>query len=344
MKRPFKQPDFNLKWRLVLLVTIELLLSVFTALGIAELLNLLLPEHIQIPLFVELGFVSLAVGFIATFWLSRVFLAPIRKLQKAMNKVALGDFTVRLEEKSSSAEVRELNSRFNQMVQELSATEMLQNDFVANVSHEFKTPITAIEGYATLLHGSANVSEDSREYVDKILFNTQRLSGLVGNILLLSKLENQSIEAPKTLFRIDEQIRASIVAAEREWTKKDLELDVDLCHTNVQGAEGLLRHVWDNLISNAIKFNRKGGLLRLRLTEEGDSVVFVIENEGESIPSQSLAHVFDEFYQADSSHKQAGNGLGLALVKRVCALCHGKVCAENRDEGGARFTVTLPKE
>lgn len=337
------RPDFNLRWRLVLLVTLELLLSVLIAFGLAELLNLLLPPEIKIPIYAELAFVSLAVGLIATVILSRVFFAPIRKLQRAMQKVSRGDFSVRLEEKSSSAEIRELYSHFNQMVQELGATEMLQSDFVANVSHEFKTPITTIEGYATLLQGSEGLNEEGEEYVEKILAGTTRLSGLVGSILLLSKLENQSIETAPTLFRLDEQIRAAVVDAEKDWSEKELELDVDLCRVEYLGAQSLLRHVWDNLISNAVKFNRRGGLLRLSLTESERQLCFVIENEGAQIPKEALNHIFDKFYQADTSHRQKGNGLGLALVKRICTLCHGEVSAENTPCGSVRFTVLLPK-
>ncbi len=338
-----KQSTFDLRWQLVTLVTGELVLSVLVALGGTEVLNLILPESIKIPLVLEIILIALCVGFITTLLLSRVFLAPIHRLQRAMDAVASGDFSVRLEERSTSADIRRLYARFNQMVEELGSTELLQSDFVANVSHEFKTPITAIEGYATLLQGSEHLEAETAGYVDKILFNTARLSGLVGNILLLSKLENQTVEGTKVHFRLDEQIRTSLVAAEEGWTKKDLELDVDLCYTEYFGAEGLLLHVWDNLISNAIKFNRQGGLLRLRLTDEGETLLFVIENDGESISAEEKRHIFDKFYQADNSHRRQGNGLGLSLVRRICTLCHATVCAEDRPEGGARFCVTLPK-
>lgn len=145
-----------------------------------------------------------------------------------------------------------------------------------NVSHEFKTPINAIEGYSTLLQGGDNLDEDQMEYVNKILFNTKRLSELVGNILLLSKLENQSIETNQTKYRLDEQIRESIVALEPEWVKKDIDFDVELDEIKYLGNERLLRYVWDNLIGNAIKFNPRGGLVRLRLTSRQSTVIFTV--------------------------------------------------------------------
>ena len=344
MNQKQKLPRFNLRLRLTLLVTAEVLVSLFLAWGSSELLNFLFPSFAEkIPLYAEIGVFALLVGSIATIFLSKVFFKPIRRLQTAMRAVAEGDFSTRLEVRSSSAEIRELYERFNQMVQELGATEVLQSDFVTAVSHEFKTPINAIEGYSTLLSGDESLGEDAKLYAEKILSSTARLSKLVHGVLLLSKVENQTIDSAKSHFRLDEQIRAAIVSAESEWAKKELELDVDLCRATYFGTEHLLCHVWDNLISNAIKFNREGGLLRLRLTEDEAGYLFTIEDEGCGIPEEKLHHIFDKFYQADSSHKEDGNGLGLALVKRICSLCRLTLSAENRPEGGARFTVFLPR-
>ncbi len=344
MNRKNKKPRFNLRLRLTLLVTAEVLASLLFAWGTSELLNFLFPNlAAKIPLYAEIGVFALLVGILATVFLSNVFFKPIRRLQAAMRAVADGDFTVRLEVHSSSAEIRELYEHFNQMVQELGATEVLQSDFVTAVSHEFKTPINAIEGYSTLLSGNESLDKEAQLYVHKILSGTARLSELVRGILLISKVENQTIDSSKSHFRLDEQIRVCLVSAENEWTKKNLDLDVDLCLANYFGTEHLLCHVWDNLISNAIKFNREGGLLRLRLTEDGTFYRFTIEDEGCGLPTDKMHHIFDKFFQADSSHKESGNGLGLALVKRICALCRLQISAENRPEGGARFTVLLPR-
>ena len=216
------------------------------------------------------------------------------------------------------------------------------SDFVSNVSHEFKTPISAIEGYATLLQDDdMPISEEQEQYINKILFNTRRLSHLAGNILLLSKIEHQSIQTRQNWYRLDEQIRQSIVMMEPKWSEKEIEFDVDMMDVEYLGNENLICHVWDNLLSNAIKFSPCGGTIYIRMMPEGEKIRFSIENEGPQIREDSMKHIFDKFYQCDSSHKQEGNGLGLALVKQILNLCKGTISVENIPGSGCRFTVIL---
>lgn len=331
----------TLRVRLILSVSAEIVISVLLALGVSALIDVLLPESIKIPLVLELIVLTLFVSSFITAFISKVFFAPIKELRVAMEKVADGDFSTHLETKSDSKEICEIFTGFNLMVDELKATEVLQTDFVSNVSHEFKTPINAIEGYTTLLQGCENLNEEEQQYVEKILFNTKRLSGLVGNILLLSKIENQSIETKQKIFRLDEQIRQSIVVLEPTWTEKDIEFDVDMEKVEYVGNDGLLRHVWDNLIGNAIKFSPKGGVVNISLRKQDKQLVFIIEDNGPGLSEEAKKHMFDKFYQADSSHKQEGNGLGLALVKRIVAINGGEIEADNIAEGGCRFVVKL---
>ena len=340
--RQEQQNRFSLRTRLTGLVTLEMIVCVLIAYGLDQLLNRVLPFGWTVPLELELICSCLLIGLLVTSQLSRYFFDPVKKLRGAMDKVAEGDYSVRLEEKSSSKEIMELYTGFNLMAHKLSATEILQTDFVSNVSHEFKTPINAIEGYSTLLQGSENLDENQKEYVDKILLNTQRLSTLVGSILLLSKLENQQIPTNQRLYSLDEQIRQSIVALETAWTKKDIELDVELNRISYLGNEAMMRHVWDNLISNAVKFSPQGGTVTLRLTKKPRKLIFTIEDQGPGLSDEAKKHIFDKFYQGDSSHKEEGNGLGLTLVKRILAIEKGQITAENIPEGGCRFTVTLP--
>lgn len=229
---------------------------------------------------------------------------------------------------------------FNLMTKELRATEILQTDFVSNVSHEFKTPINAIEGYATLLQNYEKLDTDQRQYVDKILFNTKRLSSLAGNILLLSRIDNQAIQTKQTTFRLDEQIRQSIVMLEPQWAEKDIEFDVELDDVEYTGSENLMHHVWDNLIGNAIKFNPQGGFVKVALVRTPGKIRFTVEDSGPGIPQGAEMHIFDKFYQGDSSHKEEGNGLGLALAKQITELAGGEIFAENL-KVGCRFTVLL---
>ena len=334
-----QQNRFSLRTRLTALVTLEMLVCVLVAYGLDQLFNEVFPW--TVPLEIELVGVCLLIGILVTSQLSKYFFNPIKKLRVAMDQVADGDFSVRLEEKSSSKEILEIYTGFNLMAHELSSTEILQTDFVSNVSHEFKTPINAIEGYSTLLQGSENLDDEQKEYIEKILFNTQRLSSLVGSILLLSKLENQQIPTNQTEYRLDEQIRQSVVALESAWVQKDIELDVELDRVSYLGNEQMMRHVWDNLISNAVKFSPQGGTVKLCLTQKARKLTFTIEDQGPGLSEDAQKHIFDKFYQEDSSHKQEGSGLGLALVKRILTIEKGQITAENIHEGGCRFTVTL---
>lgn len=332
---------FGLRTRLILFVTLEIEICILIAVGIDALLKQVRKIPFEVPLLLELVGISLLISLLVTNQLSKYFFNPIKKLREAMGRVADGDFTVELSSRSTAKEIQEIYSGFNLMTHELRATEILQMDFLSHASHELKTPISAIEGYGALLRSGTDLSEEQRECVDKIIFNTKRLSSLASSILLLSKLENQEIPTNRSKFLVDEQIRQSIVALESQWEKKDIELDVDLCEAEYYGNELLMRHVWDNLISNAIKFTPEGSTVKIQLVKKLTKIVFTVEDQGPGIPEGSIRRVFDKFYQADSVHKQEGSGLGLALVEKVLTLEKGSVKAENMETGGCRFTVTL---
>ena len=321
------------------------LAEIIIAAGLALLLNWLLEDVLEFRLAPWLWVVIFSVILCGVLgWLiSALFFEPITRLSRAMRKVGGGDFSVRLETSSRIREVRDTYDNFNLMTQELGATEIVQTDFVSNVSHEFKTPINAIEGYATLLQSGPQTA-DQALYVEKILLNTRRLNELVSNILLLSRVDNQAINTNRAQYRLDEQVRQAIVLLEPKWVQKDLELDVELDALEYIGNESLLLHVWVNLIDNAIKFDPPCGLLRLRLLRQDNRAVFTVEDSGPGIAPEAQQHIFDKFYQADSSRMAEGNGLGLALVKRVLDACGGSVYVENLPEAGCRFTVTLPLE
>ncbi|MFR8548739.1 MAG: HAMP domain-containing sensor histidine kinase [Lachnospiraceae bacterium] len=313
---------------------------------ISALLFALLDRFLNLPRSIPtlgwlLIFNTLISGIITAFMNGKI-LAPVTLLSKAMAEVAQGDFEQQLETTSRIDEIRDLFGSFNVMTQELRATELLQTDFVSNVSHEFKTPINAIEGYTMLLQDDA-LSAEQNEYVEKILFNTGRLSGLVGNILLLSKLENQNIPMKRTTYRLDEQIRQALLSLESKWTPKEIAFQADLEKTDYCGNEGLLMHVWVNLIDNAVKFSPVRATVSLLLKSEEDTVVFSIKDEGPGIAQDVRSRIFDKFYQEDGSHKSDGNGLGLALVKRIVDSEKGTIEVNNREYGGCCFTVRLPK-
>ena len=339
---PAKRSKFNYGFIFSSAAVVGSLLSTALAMFIVWLFNrrfgvwLGMPYTIRVLLICILSGAAIAVG------LSKIFVSPMMKLGDAMRKVAGGDFSVRLDCTSKIRDVREVYGSFNTMVKELGNTETLQTDFVSNVSHEFKTPINAIEGYASLLQDTQLTDEQKNAYIDKIIFNTRRLSDLVGNILLLSKVNNQTISPKTSTFRLDEQVRQSILALESKWENKEIEFDIDLDEIEYTGYENLLSHVWLNLIDNAVKFSPQNGQIRIRLKQLDGSVTFSIWDNGLPIPEADIDRIFNKFYQGDNSHAAEGNGLGLALVRKIVAAAHGTINVTSSEDAGTEFVVALP--
>lgn len=328
-------------------ILLTLLILVFTLLGFSGvllLINRAVGLSVSISSFLWGVLIAMALeGVAITYFTASKILTPISEIEEAMKKVAEGNFSVRLSGNSRIGELKRIYESFNLMVKELQATEILQTDFVSNVSHEFKTPINAIEGYAMLLQDGALTPGEEEEYIEKILFNTKRLTELIGGILLLSKVENQVISLRDDVFSPDEQIRLAIVSLEEKWTKKEIEFETDLAEIRYRGNEALLAHVWLNLLDNAVKFSPRGGKIYLSLSQEGGQTVFSVRDEGPGIDREKQKHIFDKFYQVETSHGKEGNGLGLTLVKRIVDLHRGSVTVENAEGGGCRFTVELPE-
>lgn len=288
--------------------------------------------------------ISLIISTAITWLIGKWVLSPISKISSASARIAKGDFSIRLREDSKIEEVQTTFQNFNNMVKELNAIEMLRSDFIANVSHEFKTPLNAIEGYATLLQEADISDSDRKEYLEKILFNTSRLSVLAGNILTLSKLENQNIPEEKNPYQLDEQLRQCLVLLEPKWSAKNIELDIELDEVRITSCENLMAQVWMNLIGNAIKFSRDGGKITIRLTQTRDGALVSIRDEGCGMNGGTMKHIFEKFYQGDTSHKAEGNGLGLAMVKKILDLCDGFISVSSAEGEGSTFKVILPNE
>lgn len=337
-------PKVTLRVKFFLICMAEFIAVVLLSELAGWLLKRWLGVTMDIPIFVWAILFSVVVGGAVTNYITHSLIDPITCLGKAMKEVAGGNFHVAMQSDSKLKEVRDIYESFNRMVKELGNTETLQTDFISSVSHEFKTPINAIEGYASLLQDHHQSPEEQETYIEKILFNTRRLSTLTGNILLLSKINNQSIRPQRTVFRLDEQIRQAIVALEQKWTEKNIDFDVELDKVTYSGYESLLLHVWSNLIDNAIKFDPPGGMICLRLRQADDEAVFTIDDNGPGIAPEEQERIFHKFYQSDSSREMSGNGLGLALVKQIVEFSGGTVSVENLPEAGCRFTVRLPMQ
>jgi signal transduction histidine kinase len=338
--RGSKKKNFSLNLRLSLLVCAEMVVAVLVVFGVDEFLRNVVFQNFEFPILAEVAIIGITIIFFSTHAVSVYFFSPLKEISNAMAKVAEGDFSVRLESRSTAKEIQEVYSGFNMMASELQSIEILKTDFISEVSHEIKTPACAIEGYATLLSGAENLDGEQEEYVSKILLNTRRLSSLTGNILLLSRLENQSIPTNRTHFLLDEQIRQAIVALEPFWEKKDIEFEAEMDESEYFGCESLTYHVWVNLISNAIKFSPKGGVVRVSIERCESFYEISVSDDGPGVPDEAKKRIFDKFYQADTSHKTEGNGLGLALVKEIVTAEGGEILL-GASETGAKFIVRL---
>jgi signal transduction histidine kinase len=270
---------------------------------------------------------------------------PVRMIANAAKKVADGDFSVRIPSRRKDGKtdrIEALIEDFNTMTEELGTIETLKTDFVANVSHEIKTPLAVIQSYATAIQDDDLSAEERREYGQTIVEASHKLTELITNILKLNKLENQEIVPTSEPYALDEQLRECVLGYEELWDKKNITLDGDgIEEVQVCCDRALLELVWNNLISNAIKFTDEGGTITLALKTEGNHAVVTIQDTGCGMSEETTARIFDRFYQGDTSHASEGNGLGLALVKKVIALTHGEISVESLVGQGTTITVAL---
>jgi len=325
-------------------LSLVLVLYVFAVMLAGMLLGLLIIyildwELRHGPVFLNLVASSVFLGTAIAAFFSKTALKPIHQIIEATRRISVGDFSVQVK-RQGIKELDELSVSFNKMTRELSSIEILRNDFVNNFSHEFKTPIVSIRGFAKLLKDGQLSEEEKREYLEIIIAESERLAALSTNILNLSKYEAMEIVAEKSPFPLDEQIRRAILMTEPRWSAKDIEIQVELDDIIFNGDENLMQQIWLNLIDNAIKFSDKGGKIVIQLVSEGAGVRFSVKDEG--IGMEETKRIFDKFYQADSSHSGAGNGLGLAMVKRIVELCDGAVWVESKAGEGSVFVVELP--
>lgn len=274
---------------------------------------------------------------------ARIYSRNLQMICKAAQKVAHGDFSVRLDvykEKTLKNEIDILKEDFNTMVSELASIEKLKDDFVADVSHEIKTPLSIIQGYADLLKTPGISEKERNEYIHLISEAINNLTALVSNILKLNKIESQEI-VQKEKFSLDEQMRYCILSFEDKINDKDIELEVNLDEVIINSDRALLELVWNNLFSNAIKFTKNGGKITLVLKNQGNVVIATIRDTGCGMSEETRKNIFDKFYQGDTSHSQEGNGLGLALVDRVIRLLDGEILVTSTLGEGSEFKVVL---
>ena len=300
------------------------------------------PTHNRVIQFMALF--SLIIGSATAFLVAKLPLKPVNRIVSRMNRLASGDFSTRLEYGNPIAvhpSFRAMSDSFNKMAEELQNTEMLRSDFINNFSHEFKTPIVSIAGFAKLLR-RGNLTEEQRdEYLQIIEEESMRLSYMATNVLNMTKVENQTILTDVKEYNLSEQIRACLLLLEPKWSKLNLDLNVEFGEYTIQANEELLKQVWINLIENAVKFTPSGGTIDIRMAENGGRLQVDISNTGSEIPPDKIEKIWGKFYQADESHSSEGNGIGLAIVKKVIEL-HGGEVSVRSGNGMTTFTVVLP--
>ena len=270
---------------------------------------------------------------------------PVKQIMTALDQVMQGDFTIRIppvKEFAGETGFNEIIKAINAMTAELQGTEPLRTDFIANVSHELKTPLAVMANLSTMLQQPGISDEDRIEYAKAISHSSRRLAALITNILKLNKLENQQIFPQPQEFDLGEQLCESLLAFEDAWENKNLEIETDIQEdVRIKSDPELLSLVWNNLISNAVKFTGAGGTIGVTLQPDEQNVIVSVRDTGCGIDPETGKHIFEKFYQGDTSHATQGNGLGLALVKRVMDILNGEICVQSTPNQGSTFTVRI---
>ena len=270
---------------------------------------------------------------------------PVKRIAEGAEKIIKGDFSVRIEPQKSLGgddHFNEIIACFNKLTEELGSVETLRTDFIANVSHEMKTPLAVMQNYGTLLQ-SPDLSEEKRmEYAKGVTDASRRLSEMMTNILKLNRLENQQIFTDTKEFDLGEQLCECLLQFENLWEKSEIEIETHIDEDiKIRADAELLALVWNNLFSNAFKFTSKGGTVSVSLTTENNQAVVKVKDTGCGMSAEVGAHIFEKFYQGDTSHATQGNGLGLALVKRVIDIMQGEISVESAVGEGTTFTVKI---
>lgn len=332
------------------LVALSILcISCISALGIVAIYFMLflndgraLTQTTVIGLLVAVVVICCTLGFIFLYIAAKFISDPLIHMSNGTKKIAKGNFDVIINHKSKD-ELGILAENFTLMAAELKTMEYLRKDFMSNVSHEFKTPITAIQGFVEMLQDRSLPDEEFEQYTNIIIEETSRLNRLCSNMLRMSRLDNQVIYDKSVSFSLDEQIRKAVLLLEDQWSRKNLELDICLEPITYGGDPELLQQLWINLIENAIKFSDEYGCIHISAKGTAPEIVVQIADEGVGIAEEDISRIFEKFYQTDASHAQMGNGLGLAIVKRIVELCGGTIRCESKLGDGTTFTVALPK-
>ncbi len=291
---------------------------------------------------------TMLVGGIALYYSSAFFVKPIEEMNRVVNRIAKGDFAARISRKQCNGrnaeylhELDELEANVNRMASELAGMDYMRRDFVSNVSHEIKTPVSAMRGFAELLSEGGLSAEEQKEYLSLIYNEAQRISRLCENMLRMSRLENQALVTRHEPVAADEQIRKCVILLAEKWEGRAYEFDLKLPSMRIVSDPDLLQQIWLNLIDNAMKYSSPGSVIHISGEQKAEKIIVTVRDEGIGIPEEKQAHIFDAFYQCEESHKKDGNGLGLSIVKRILELLNGRIECKSAAGKGTQMTVTI---
>ncbi|WP_294581796.1 HAMP domain-containing sensor histidine kinase [uncultured Thomasclavelia sp.] len=322
-------------------ILLYLILKNYGSIGVAQI------RRVPILLIIIATIVAIAVGTLVTIIISKTVLKPLQQVINATKEIGQSNFNYTIPEtnliNNKKTEITELISSFNVMTQQLASIELFKNDFINNFSHEFKTPISSIIGFAEELERDDITKEERKLYLSIIISESKRLANLSSNILLLTKLENQMIITNKKTFSLDEQIRNTILMMQDDWKSKNVNLELSLEAVEYYGNPELIKQIWINLINNAIKFTDENGTIKINLKTDDTKIIVVIEDNGIGMEPEIIKHIFDKFYQGDASRATKGKGLGLSLVKKIVDLSKGTIEVKSKIDQGTTFTIYLDK-
>lgn len=353
MKYINKRDQKNIR-KLTLIFSLIILAVLIVVLGLSSLAAYILFEAgiikedgmgtPQVILFMAIT--SVGMGTAISFVASKMILSPLNMVTSKLNSLANGNFGTRVDFDQIVSRVPsflQLSTVFNKLSEELQSTEMLRSDFINNFSHEFKTPIVSIAGFAKLLKKGNLTDEQRMLYLDAIEEESMRLSYMATNVLNLTKVENQTILTDVSSFNLSEQIRSCVLLLEPKWAKKNLNFQMEIDEYTINANEELLKQVWINLLDNAIKFSENEGNINIDVADVGNCLSVSITNFGVEISPVAQDKIFKKFYQEDLSHSTEGNGIGLAIVKKITDLHNGKISVKSENMA-VTFTVVLPKK
>ncbi len=345
MKKSTKIDNSKLQNYLAIIAIVPAVIAIMAYEFLDYALFLIRPERTDYDPIVGLG-ILLPMALMMelfTYFFSRHLLKKFSRLSNAINLVSKGDYSISLDE-NHSAPLTEVVRNFNQMTLQLQSVETLRSDFISDFSHEFKTPIVSINGFAELLLEEDVTEMERKEYLQIIADESKRLSFLAEQTLLLSKLESQIQIPDKQRYPLSEQIRKAIIFLMKNLSDKNLDLQVNIPDMSYYGNEILMSHIWINLLTNAIKFTPENGTISVNAKKDDLNIIVSIADTGVGMTPEQIEHIFDRFYQADRSHSVRGLGLGLAIVQKILNLVHGKIEITSSLEKGSCFTIILPEE